>query len=214
MEQYIQDNPEIAEFLPGGAADVVDAYLALTVGVSALIAAAYGVTSAIRMRTEETAGRAEPVLATSTSRLTWLAAHLSVALAGSALALLAAGLGEGLAYGLTVSDAGQVPRLTGVASAYLPAVWLIVAVAVVAIGWLPRVSGPVAWVAVGYCVVVALFADSFGLPDWVQQASPFTHTPQVPLEMLTATPLVVVGVTAAALLVLGYAGLRRRDLGY
>ncbi len=214
MEQYIQDNPEIAEFLPGGAADVVDAYLALTVGVSALIAAAYGVTSAIRMRTEETAGRAEPVLATATSRLTWLAAHLSVALAGSALALLAAGLGEGLAYGLTVSDAGQVPRLTGVASAYLPAVWLIVAVAVVAIGWLPRVSGPVAWVAVGYCVVVALFADSFGLPDWVQQASPFTHTPQVPLEMLTATPLVVVGVTAAALLVLGYAGLRRRDLGY
>ena len=213
MQQYIQDNPEVAEFLPGGAADVVDAYLALTVGVSALLVAAYGVSSTMRARAEETAGRAEPVLATATSRSAWLGGHLGVALAGSALALLAIGAGEGAAYGLTVADAGQVPRLIGVALTRLPAVWTVIAVAALVVGWWPRRAAVLAWTAVGYCAVVALFADSFGLPGWVQRASPFAHTPRVPLDDLRVTPLLVLGLLATALLAAGQAGLRRRDIG-
>jgi ABC-2 type transport system permease protein len=214
ITQYVADNPEIAEFLPGGAADIVDAYLALTVGVAALLAAAYGVSSALRIRAEETSGRAEPVLATATSRLTWLAGQLSVTLAGSAVVLLVFGAAEGAAYGATVSDAGQVPRLAGVALTYLPAVWLVVAVVVLTLGWWPRTSAALAWVAVGYCAVVTLFADSFDLPGWVRRGSPFAHTPQVPLAELTLTPLLVIVMVAGVAMGAGYAGLRRRDVGY
>jgi ABC-2 type transport system permease protein len=213
IEQYVRGNPQIADFLPGGAADVVDSYLALTVGLSALLAAAYGVTSTLRIRAEETSGRAEPVLATATSRLTWLAGQLSVALAGSALALVTFGLGEGVAYGMAVSDAGQVPRLIGVALAYLPAVWLIIAVTVLVLGWLPRPAAALAWMVIAYCAVVTLFADSFDLPGWARRPSPFAHTPRVPLDDLAVTPLVVITVLAAALVAAGYAGLRRRDIG-
>ena len=214
IEQYVADNPQIADILPGGAQSIIDSYLALTVSISALIAAAYGVTSVLRLRAEETSGRAEPILATATSRLTWLAGHLSVALAGTAVALLAIGVGEGVAYALTVSDFGQVPRLIGVALTYVPAVWLIVAVAVLAVGWFPRYAAVVAWVAVAYCAVVALFAGSFDLPGWTQRASPFAHTPQVPLDALTITPLVVLSVTALAMVAAGCTGLRHRDVGY
>jgi ABC-2 type transport system permease protein len=214
IEQYIRDNPEVAELLPGGAADVIDSYLALTTGVSALIVAAYGVATMLRLRTEETSGRAEPVLATATGRLTWLAAQLSVALAGSAVVLLGYGLGAGAAYGLTVSDAGQVPRLIGIALTHLPAVWLIVTATVLAIGWLPRLCTALAWAAVGYCVVVGLFADSFDLPGWLQRGSPFAHIPRVPLDELSVAPLLVITLVAAACTAAGYAGLRRRDLGY
>ncbi|MBM2620261.1 ABC transporter permease [Actinoplanes sp. LDG1-06] len=213
IEQYVRDNPEFADFLPGGAESVLDSYLALTVSVSALLAAAYGVTSVLRVRAEETSGRAEPVLATATSRLTWLAAQLSVALAGTVVALLAIGIGEGVAYALTVSDADQVPRPIGIALTYVPAVWLVVAVAVLAVGWLPRPAAAVAWVVVGYCAVVTLFANSFDLPEWAQRASPFTHTPQVPVESLTALPLLAVTLVAAAFLATGYVGFRRRDIG-
>lgn len=214
IEEYIADNPGVADFLPGGAADVVNSYLALTISISALITAAFGVTSALRVRAEETSGRAEPVLATATSRGAWLASHLSVALAGSALVLVAIGLGEGVAYGLTVSDAGQVPRLIGVALVYLPAVWLIIGVAVLVIGWLPRTAAAVAWAAVGYCAIIALFADSFDLPAWFRDASPFAHTPQAPFETVTATPLLAIAAVVAVLLAAGFAGFRRRDLGY
>jgi ABC-2 type transport system permease protein len=214
IEQWIEDNPEIAEVLPGGKADVVDSYLALTMLMLAVITAAFGVTSALRTRSEETAERAEPVLATPTSRVSWLGSHLSVALLGSALVLVASGLGEGLAYGLSVSDLGQVPRLVGVGLAYVPAVWLVVGVAVLGFGWLPRVASVVAWTVVGYSAVVALFADSFNLPEWSQQASPFVHTPLVPLETVATVPLVVLAAVVLVLLAAGAVGLRRRDIGY
>ena len=214
IEQYVRDNPDFAKFLPGGAADVVNSYLALAVGLGALLAAAYGVTSVLRIRSEETAGRAEVVLATPTSRWAWLAGQLSVALAGTVLTLVAFGLGEGAAYGASVSDPGQVPRLTGVALAYVPGVWLVVGVAVLAVGFLPRQAAIVAWVVVAYCAVIALFADSFDLPGWSRRASPLAHTPRVPLDDLAVAPLLALGLIAAALVAAGYAGLRGRDIGY
>jgi ABC-2 type transport system permease protein len=214
IEQYVRDNPEIAQFLTGGADDVLNAYLAVTAGMAAVLAAAYGVSTVLRARAEETSGRAEMVLATRTSRGVWLAGQLSVALIGTFVVLAAFGLGEGLAYGLTVSDPGQIPRLAGVALAYLPGVWLVVAVTVLAFGWLPRAAAIIAWVVVAYCAVITMFADSFDLPGWSRQASPFFHTPKVPLDDVAVAPLVVLGLLVAALVAAGYAGLRRRDVGY
>jgi ABC-2 type transport system permease protein len=209
--QWVEDNPDLAEFFSG--ADVVDSYLALTMLISAVIAAAFGVTSALHARGEETDERAEPVLATPTGRVTWLGSHVSVALVGSALVVVAAGIGEGLAYGLSVSDIGQVPRLVAVALVYVPAVWLVVALAVLGFGWVPRLAAVAAWAVVGYCAVVALFADSFDLPRWSQQASPFTHTPQAPVDDVAGQPLVLLGAAVLATLLCGAVGLRRRDIG-
>ncbi|TCC20571.1 ABC transporter permease [Kribbella sindirgiensis] len=214
VEEYVADNPEIAQYLPGGAAEVVNSYLALVILISALLAGASAVAGAMRARHEETSGRAEPVLATRVSRRAWLGGHVTVTLAGSAVAVAAAGLGHGLAYGIAISDPAQALRLAGVALVQLPAVWLLVAVAVLAIGWLPRAAASVAWTFVGYCAVVAMFADSFNLPDWSRQASPFVHLPQAPLDTVTAPPLLIMSALAAAVLTAGFAGLARRDFGY
>jgi ABC-2 type transport system permease protein len=211
FDDFVADYPEIAQYL-GGTANVVNAGLALTMVTCALLAAAFGVASAMRARAEETSGRAEPVLATATSRPAWLGSHLTVALVGGVIMLVAAGLGQGLTYGMSISDLGQIPRLIGVALVYLPAVWLVTALAAVGFGWLPRLAAVVAWAAVGYCAVVALFGESFDLPGWFQQASPFAHTPEAPLEAVTAAPLLGIGAIVALLLAGGLAGFRRRDL--
>jgi len=214
VEQFVADNPDVASYFPGGATDIVNGYLAFTIAFLALLAAAFGVASSLRARGEETSGRGEPILATPTSRSAWFGGHLSVALAGSLLMLVMAGFGQGLTYGLAVSDLGQIPRLIGVALVWTPAVWLIVAVAVLGFGWLPRIAAIIAWIVVGYCSVVMLFADSFDLPGWTTEASPFWHTPQAPLESVTAMPLLIVAAVAALLAAAGFAGLRRRDVGY
>jgi ABC-2 type transport system permease protein len=214
IEQYVKDNPDVADFLPGGGADVVDAYLGLTTMLLALVVAAFAVTSAMRARSEETSARAEPVLATPTSRWGWLGSHISVALLGSALALLATGFGQGVAYGVTVSDLGQIPRMMAVSLIYVPAVWLVVGVAVLGLGWLPRVAAVVTWAVFGYCAVVGLFAESFNLPQWTLDVSPFATTPAAPFEAVTATPLVVIGTITVLLTTCGFIGIKRRDLGY
>jgi ABC-2 type transport system permease protein len=120
MEQFIADNPEIAEFL-GGGANIVDSFLALSMVMAALLAAAFGVIAVLRARGEETSGRAEPVLATATSRNSWLGSHVTVALVGSALIMVTAGFFQGLVYGQSISDPSQIGRLTAVSLVYVPA---------------------------------------------------------------------------------------------
>lgn len=214
IADFIADNPQIADYLPGGAADAVDAYLALTLQIAALLAAAYGVNSALRARREETEVRLEAILAAGNSRRSWLVGHAAMALGGSAVVLVAGAFGDGLAYGISISELSQSVRLIGVSLVYLPAVWLITAVAVMTIGWTPRLATIIGWTMFGYCAVIVMFADSFRLPEWTRTASPFTHLPQAPLESVTATGLIALLVIAGVLLGAGFVGLNRRDLGY
>lgn len=212
IEDFVVNNPEVAEFFPGGATDIVNSYLAFTMLFTALIAACYGISSALRARGEETSGRAEPVLATSTSRQSWLSSHVIVAMLGSALVLVAAGAGEGLAYALTISDASQIPRMMGVGLIYAPAVWTVIAVAVLIFGWLPRAVYAVAWSAIGFCFAIAIFADLADLPGWARDISPFAHIPAAPFERVTQAPLLTLTLIVAALLATGFVGFRRRDV--
>ncbi|MFR9749645.1 ABC transporter permease [Nocardia sp. 004] len=214
IEDFLADNPEIAAYLPGGADDAVDSYLSLTVMVVALLACAFGIVGVLRARSEESSGRAEPVLAAPISRYAWLAGHLTVAVGGGAFVLAAGGFGIGLTHGVAIADAGRPLRMIGVALVYLPALWLIVAVTVLGFGWVPRAVVPVAWVVFGYCAVAVLFTAAFDLPDWFDDASPFTHIPKAPLETVTAAPIIVLTVVAVAGFAAGFAGFRRRDAGY
>ncbi|WP_232839409.1 MULTISPECIES: ABC transporter permease [Nocardia] len=214
IADYLADNPEIAAFLPGGAADAVDSYLALSVSMTSLLAAAYGITAVLRARGEETAGHAEALLAAPVGRTRWLAGHVAIALLGGAAVAAAGGFGIGLAHALTVGDRGQALRMTAAAAVYWPAAWSIAAVAVIGFGWMPRAAAILAWTIFGYCVVALLFADSFDLPNWFAVASAFEHTPTVPLDDVTAAGLSGIGVFAVLVLLAGFAGFRRRDTGY
>ncbi|MFI6317621.1 hypothetical protein ACIBG8_08880 [Nonomuraea sp. NPDC050556] len=74
------------------------------------------------MRAEESSLRAEPILATATSRTGWAAGHLTTALAGTTVLMAGTGLGAGLAHGAKVGDMGQVGRVLTGALVQLPAV--------------------------------------------------------------------------------------------
>jgi ABC-2 type transport system permease protein len=123
-----------------------------------------------------------------------------------------AGTGIGLAYGLSVSDAGQAGRMFAASLAYLPGALVAVCVAVLGIGVLPRAAAAVAWALLGYVAVVTLLGDSLDLPGWARSASPLYHTPQAPLDDVTAVPLLVMTVVAVAAVAAGLAGLSRRDM--
>ncbi|MGS2811384.1 ABC transporter permease [Nocardia sp. MW-W600-9] len=212
IDQYLRDNPEIAAYLAGGAGDAVDSYLSLTLSILALSAAAYGTAGVLRARSEESAGRSALVLAQPVGRGRWLTSHLAVAMTGSAMVLVAGGAGEGLAYGVTVHDPGQVLRLAAAAAAYVPPVWVIVAVAAAAVGWWPNGAPTSAWIYYGYVVAALIFADAFDLPGWVGAGSPLDHVPMVPLDDVDPRALLVSVAVAAGIAGFGMLGFRRRDL--
>ena len=196
----------------GGREVLVDAYLVSIMAILGLIAAAYGIQATLRLRTEETAGRAEPVLATAVGRLQWAGSHLVFAVLGPAVVLLISGVFAGLTYGASIGDiGGQVPRVIGAAAIQLPAVWLLAAIAVAFVGLLPRLAA-MSWGALVLCLLIGLVGTAIQLNQWLLDLSPFTHIPHLPGGDVAALPVISLFGIAVVLGGAGLAGLRRRDI--
>lgn len=196
----------------GGQRGLVDAYLAAIMGIAGLIAAIYAVQAVLRVRAEEAAGRAEPLLATALGRVRWASAHLAAALFGSAVLLTATGLGTGLAHGLRMHDvSGQLPRLLGAALAQWPAVAVVAAITAALFGAVPRFNAA-AWGVVAVFLLLGQLGPVLKLSQAAMDISPFSHVPKVPGGAFSWTPLGWLTLLSVALLALGLAAFRRRDL--
>ncbi|SDU23198.1 ABC transporter permease [Jiangella alkaliphila] len=210
IEEFASDNSTLQDFL-GDADSLIDGFMAIVVLMMALLAAAYGLTAVLRLRSEETSGRAEPVLATAVSRTRFAASHLAVALAGSLLVMLVGGLGLGITASIALDDGSVFGRLLGAAVAHTVGMWLVIAVAVALSGLAPQLV-QLSWVVLTYGVVVGVLGGFFQFPDWVTNVSPFQAASTLPGGDLDTVAVVIMGVLAVALVWIGLLGFRRRDL--
>lgn len=193
---------------------LTNSYLAACMSLLGLVASAYAVAAVLRLRSEESDGHAEPLLAGPVSRWWWAGSQLLIVVLGTAAVLVAGGLGMGLGYGLASSTLGtQLPSLLGACLVQIPAALVLAAVAAAAVGLVPRWSGGAAWTAVAVCVVVTVFGPAFSASQALLDVSPFTHVPKLPGGAVAAAPLVWLTALVLALTAAGLAGLRRRDIG-
>jgi len=197
----------------GGVKNLTDAFLAAEFGFVGVLAAAYAVQAAMRLRSEETEQRLEPLLANPVSRRQWLFSHLVIAWVGTALLVVLTGLGAGLAHGANTDAVGhEVGRLVGAALVQLPATWVMVAIVVVVFGYAPRYASA-AWGALVGFVLLGQFGPLFNLSQWVMDLSPFGHAPRLPGADFTPLALASLTGVAVVLSVAGAGGFRRRDIG-
>jgi ABC-2 type transport system permease protein len=197
----------------GGTEGLVEAYIASTIGVFGLMAAAYTISALVRLRAEEESQRAEAVLATTVSRLGYTGSHLAFAALGPAVMLALGGGFTGLVYGAAIGDVGgQTGRLLLAALVQLPAVWVITGLALALFGLRPRLTVG-AWVALAAAVLISFVAPVLGWDQWTLDLSPFTHIPRYPGAAITALPLVSLTAVAIGLTAAGLFGVRRRDIG-
>jgi ABC-2 type transport system permease protein len=196
----------------GGTSALEQAFVAVAFCMLGMIAAAFAISLTLRLHQEEAGQRAETLLSGALSRSRWLTGHLAIALMGSAVAILMAAVAAGLTYGIAAHDVdGKLCMVLGTAAVQLPAVWLPAAVAVALFGIAPRLS-PVSWgVLVGF-IALYLIGSLSGFPQWVLDVEPFAHIPRVTGRDFTATPLLWLLVIDIALIGLGVAAFRRRDI--
>ena len=149
-------------------------------GIYGMIVALYGVQATLRLRTEETAVHAEPLLATPVRRLQWAASHLVFAFGGTAAILLVAGAATGLTHGLRTAAVGEaVGDMVAAAAAQIPATWLIVAIGVTLFGVAPKLA-IAAWGVAGFALAISMFGPVLDVPQVVLDLSPFSHVPKLP----------------------------------
>lgn len=196
----------------GGTGGLVDGFYATAIVMLAMMSAGFAISSALRPRGEEDAGHAELLLATGIRRGTWLAGHVAVTVAGTAVVLAGAGLGLGAGYALTTGDGAAVLRYGLPALAYVAPVLLLSAVARLLYGLAPRLLLG-AWLPLIFVVVVLMFGEALQLPGWLRDASPFEWMPLMPAENFAAAPALVVAAVVLMVSAAGQLAFRRRDIG-
>jgi ABC-2 type transport system permease protein len=196
----------------GGTSALEQAFVAVAFCMLGMMAAAFATSLALRPHQEEASQRAETVLGGAVGRSRWLAGHLTIALLGSAVAMLIAGSVAGLTYGVAAHDVGgKLAMVLATAAVQLPAVWLSAAVTVALFGLAPRFSSLSWGVLVGF-VALYLIGSLSGFPQWLLDLEPFAHIPRVTGGAFTPVPLLWLLLIDAALIALGMAAFRRRDV--
>ena len=207
----VGDSRASRDLILQGSTDVVDGFYATLMLMLALLAAGFAISSALRPRGEEDAGRVETLLATRLLRSTWLSGHVTVTVGGTVLTLAAAGIGLGTSYALVTGDGGAVLRLSVPLLSFVPAVLVLSGFARLLYGVLPRAS-ILAWLSLLQACIVLLFGEIMKLPQWFQDLSPFEHLALVPVEDFRWLPFVALTALAAALSVAGQIAFLRRDV--
>jgi len=210
--EAIAENEAVADFLTAsGQGTLTELLLATMTLMVALIASGFTVASVLRLRTEEFAGRADPILATPVGRWRWLASHFAVSVGGSLLIMLGAGIAMGLGYLSSTTQADEILPVIGASLAQFVAMLVLGSLTLALVAMTPRWA-LFAWAGVVVSYVVGMLGNTLDLPQWLRNLSPFEHVPALPAAPFDAVPLLILAAVAAALTAVAMIAIRRRDI--
>ena len=197
-----------------GTDQLADAFRTSMTQMGGMFVGIYVVQVLLRAHTDEVGGTLEPVLATHVSRLRWLLGHLANATIGAVVLMLVFGVGMALTAGRVLHDtATELRELPVAALAQVPGSLVLGALVVLAVALVPRHATAIGWgLLLAFFVVGPMFGPGLGLPQWLQDLSPFSHLPKAPAVDVTVTPIVALLALCLALVAVSVALLRRRDL--
>lgn len=207
------ENPGIAQVLASGAVtqdDLLAEFLVTMIRLLGIYAAVHGVQVVMRLYSEEQENRADPLLGGATTRWAHLASHAVIAFGSTALGMLVAGSVMGWVADATGDTIGFAD-VVGQAVATIPAVWVLVGLALAVVGAEPsrRLAG---WMGVVATFALTLLGPMMNLDEWVLDISPLWHVPNIQAADPQWGGLVGLGLVAVAFTAVGFLGYRRRDI--
>lgn len=211
LDAMLEANPALAEWIALEGTDLTAEFAGLILAYVMLAPAILAVSGVLRLKAEEESGRTEQALVTGRSRVVWLGGWLTTVAWQAVVLALVGGLGVGVGVAAGTGEGHWIGEMLVAALVFLPAIGLMMAVAVATYGVLPRVTG-LAWLLVTWVSVALFLGELLRIPGWAMNLSPFVHTPLLPARALQSAPLLAMGAIAVALVSAGLEGFRRRDL--
>lgn len=183
VDEISAETPAIAETLrrfAGDGASLEEAFIGTLFTMVGLLAAAAALQVVIRARLEEAHGTAEPVLAAAVRREWWLAGYAIIAAVAVTVVLAVSAAGAVVGAQSADDPATMAGQALEASLAQVPAVLVYLAVGMLVFVLAPRLTIPVAWTLLGLGAFFGLLGELIGLPEWLHDLSPFSHSP-VPL---------------------------------
>ncbi|MCL2109491.1 MAG: ABC transporter permease subunit [Oscillospiraceae bacterium] len=219
-------SPEIIDGIPDEtkAEMIVDGFGVFVTSMLALIALIPVLMAALKLRGEEKDGRLENILSRSVSRTKYLCGFTTIAFIFTAIMQCATVLGLYYTTDAATKAAGEanpfvLANLFKACMAFLPAMWILAAVAIFLVGFFPKASAAV-WGYYGFTCFTTLMNGLDILPNWLTALSPFRYIPEIRVtnlnlfesEEISFVTLGVMSGIALVIVVAGFVGYRRRDV--
>lgn len=215
FSDLIAGNEEMQQMLAtyGQSTSPVDLMFAATFTITGILLAAYGLQLLLRMRSEETSGRLEATFATPLSRTKWMLRSVIFTLTTALIILCATGLAAGFVYGLVDGDViGKTLRMGVAIMVHAPALLVILGCGLLAFSIMPRFAALISWTTLAACLLIIQLGAVLGLPQWIINLSPFSHTPTAPASTIALKPLFILSLIALIMNVAALRLFKRRDI--
>ena len=214
IDSMLTNNPQVAELfqkMGGGAASLRLSFFMAMLSIMGTIVGLAAVLLLARLRQEETAGRAEVMLATSTPRTRLALSYLLPAAVVTTILLLATGVLLPVAQAQHDGSWSLPWTFFKAAAVFLAGLAFVIGLATALLGWIPRWFG-LAWAVIAWNILISWIMPLFNPPDWLLKISLWGYLPHLPTDRMAWAPVVIEGGIGLALVTVGLLGYRRRDI--
>ncbi|QQK75425.1 ABC transporter permease [Salicibibacter cibarius] len=179
--------------------------------VMALLATVPPVMAMLKLYGEEKKNRIDHLLGRAVSCTRLMGSYLIISVVNGFVMLSLTAIGLWSA-GATVMEEGlDFGTIYGAALVYYPAMLVMIGLAVLFIGVLPKL-GSVIWLYVFYTFIVLYLGGLLDFPDWVGHLSPYGYIPELPVDEMEWVPISILVIIAVILMIAGFIGYHKRDI--
>lgn len=214
LESFISTNEIFQQiFTSSGTETMTEQFIGFLMVIMAVLNTIPCLSFILKARSQERGGYAENVLSRSISRGNQMMSYFLISVIASVLMPVMTAVGFWSSSYAVMENPIKLSVYLKAIIVYVPAVWLLIGVAMALIAYLPRYAS-FSWALLGYSFFIVYFGSVMDLPDWMKKLSPYAYIPKIPLEELKLVNIVILVIISTVLAVLGFAGYRSRDMKF
>ncbi|MFC7320795.1 ABC transporter permease [Halobacillus campisalis] len=212
LDSFFESNDMVTGLLrPVDGFSLTEQFITLLMAVISMICTIPPLMAVFKLKGEENKNRVEHLLSRAVSRWRLIGSYLLIALVNSFVMLSLAAFGMGMAGLAVMEDPIDLATFYQAGIVYLPAMWVMIGLAVFLVGVKPSLSS-IAWLYLGYSFITVYLGGLFQFPEWVTNLSPFAHIPQLPVDEMQYTNVFILTIVAALFMAAGLLFYRKRDI--
>lgn len=190
---------------------LTEQFLTMLMSIMAMISTIPALMAINKLIGEEKKNRTEHLLGRAVSRTRLIGSYFIISIMTSFVMLSLATIGLWSAGTMVMDDPIAFGTFYSAGMVYLPAMWIMIAITVLFIGMIPKLTS-VIWFYLIYSFITIYLGGLLQFPEWMGNLSPFGHIPQLPVEDMDFLKVIVLTIIAIILTVIGFISYDRRDI--
>jgi ABC-2 type transport system permease protein len=213
IETFISGNELYEKMLSvvGGTASFVDRFMVMLLAVIAMVGAIPVIQMMNKLRYEEKHNHLEHLLGRAVSRRQLIMNYVTLSVIVSMIMSFSGTLGLYMAGAQVVESPLVFGDMLMASFAYLPAIWVFVALSVLLLGFIPNALKLI-WLYLGFAFISVYLGGILGLPEWAVKLTPFGYVQKIPVESYNVVSSIILVIISLVLIYVGNAKYRLRDL--